>query len=85
MAFQSTYLRGVLHILVSHLSDKSSDCINPHAIDTRQPKEFVDSMASHDWVPQYTESMKGMGIIVRYRCSKCGTEWSNIVTVEYNK
>lgn len=51
----------------------------PHEINTEQPKDMMNSMASHDWVAQYNENMKGLGVIVRYRCTNCGTEWSSII------
>jgi hypothetical protein len=56
-------------------------CKSPRNVgsDIKHPNIVNEMISTHDWVFVYGEP-NPWGILCRYRCSKCDSEWVTIVT-----
>ncbi|MHB8567606.1 MAG: hypothetical protein ACYC7D_13500 [Nitrososphaerales archaeon] len=57
-------------------------CTSPNRVEAKSPGHFIGALETHVWEVQNHQKLQGLGLIVRFRCSKCQLEWSNIVVEE---
>jgi hypothetical protein len=62
---------------------QNQSCTSPSSVHYEQGSDaFIAALATHSWQIENHQNLHGLGLIIRFKCSRCNIEWSNIVVEE---